>query len=160
LASDRIQDTGECRNAGPGSASGRRYRGESRKVILLVLLGRPVEGRGRVWPVFGLPVRAHTVFVHVLLSAAQALELQPGTITIGTESDEQGVVVMSGDTGRGIEPEPLPRIFDPFFTTRRPGQGTGMGLEVCHGTMSRHGDAIDLESAHDRGTLATAARST
>jgi two-component system, NtrC family, sensor kinase len=124
---------------------------------LLVLLGRPVAGRGRVGPVLGLPVRAHTVFVHVLLSAAQALELQPGTITIGTESDEQGVVVMIG-TGRGIEPEHLPRIFDPFFTTRRPGQGTGMGLAVCHGTLTRHGDAIDLESAPDRGTLATAAR--
>ncbi len=125
---------------------------------MLVLLGRPWQDGAESGRSLARPSELTRVFVHLLLSAAQALELQPGTITIGTESDEQGVVVMIGDTGRGIEPEHLPRIFDPFFTTRRPGQGTGMGLAVCHGTLTRHGDVIYLESAPDRGTLATAAR--
>jgi signal transduction histidine kinase len=103
------------------------------------------------------PVLGHTseltqVFVHLLLNAAQALEQQHGTITIASERDEQGVVVTIADTGRGIPPEHVGRVFDPFFTTRAPGQGTGMGLAVCHGIITRHGGSIGLASTPGKGT--------
>jgi signal transduction histidine kinase len=95
------------------------------------------------------------VFVHLLLNAAQALEQQPGTITIATETDQQGAVVTISDTGCGVAFEHLPRIFDPFFTTRPPGRGTGMGLAVCHGIVTRHNGTIALESTPGRGTRVT-----
>jgi signal transduction histidine kinase len=109
----------------------------------------------------GIPaVLGHTseltqVFVHLLLNAAQALDEQHGTISIGTESDAQGVVVTIADTGCGIAPDHLQRVFDPFFTTRPPGHGTGMGLAVCHGIITRHGGAISLESTPGQGTQVT-----
>jgi light-regulated signal transduction histidine kinase (bacteriophytochrome) len=56
---------------------------------------------------------------------------------------------------RGIAAELLPRIFDPFFSTRGPGQGTGMGLPVCHGIVTRHGGSMDVESATGKGTTVT-----
>jgi two-component system, NtrC family, sensor kinase len=117
--------------------------------------GEVVRAITGVPPVMGHGSELTQVFVHLLLSAAQALKQQPGTITIGTASDEHGVVVTIRDTGRGIPPEHLSRIFDPFFTTRPPGHRTGMGLAVCHGIVSRHGGTIYLDSTPGRGSLVT-----
>ena len=49
------------------------------------------------------------------------------------------------DDGRGLPPEAGTRLFEPFFTTAAPGEGTGLGLALCHATMERFGGGI---SAH------------
>jgi two-component system NtrC family sensor kinase len=95
------------------------------------------------------------VFVHLLLNAAQSLPDREGVVTIATECDLREVAVTIGDNGCGIAPEHLSRAFDPFFSTREPGLGTGMGLSVCHGIISRFGGTIALESEVGLGTRAT-----
>lgn len=50
------------------------------------------------------------------------------------------------DDGAGIAPEVLKRIFDPFFTTRKVGQGTGLGLPICHSIVTAHGGTIAATS--------------
>ena len=62
------------------------------------------------------------------------------------------VIVEVKDTGAGIPPEMRSRIFDPFFTTKPVGEGTGLGLFVCQGIITRFGGEISVESEVGHGT--------
>lgn len=73
------------------------------------------------------------------------------------------VAVYVIDNGAGMTPEVASRIFDPFFTTKDVGEGTGLGLSLCHGIIEAHDGAITLartapsEGATFRLTLPIAA---
>jgi two-component system, NtrC family, sensor kinase len=91
------------------------------------------------------------VFLNLLTNAVQAM---PGGGEIfATVRREANVVRVSiRDTGTGIPPAQLPRIFDPFFTTKAPGQGTGLGLSVSYGIVTRLGGTIECHSEEGVGT--------
>jgi PAS domain S-box-containing protein len=85
-----------------------------------------------------------------------------GNIFIKTELDdtsqEQGVMgcrsrirLSVSDTGRGIPSDLIGKIFDPFFTTKPVGEGTGLGLTICHKIVEEHGGTLDVESEPEKG---------
>ncbi len=106
--------------------------------------------------VLGSGVRLGQVFVNLLVNAGQALiDGRPGgnEIVVSTSADEFGNTVVSvSDTGTGIPPHVQRRVFEPFFTTKPVGQGTGLGLAVCHGIVQSLGGRIELDSEVGLGT--------
>jgi two-component system, cell cycle sensor histidine kinase and response regulator CckA len=105
------------------------------------------------------------ILMNLCVNARDAMP-QGGTLTLSTEQiagrdlarpgadparDYQCVRVK--DTGVGIPPEVQQRIFEPFFTTKEKGSGTGLGLAVVEGIVSRHGGFIDLRSAPGEGSV-------
>jgi len=70
-------------------------------------------------------------------------------LTTGVENNL--VVVTVADTGVGIPEAIRGKIFDPFFTTKGP-QGTGLGLSMTYGILSRHGARITVDSREGYGT--------
>ncbi len=55
------------------------------------------------------------------------------------------------DTGHGMSHDMKDRIFDPFFTTKDKGEGSGMGLAVVHGMVSKLKGCIVVESEPEKG---------
>jgi len=82
------------------------------------------------------------VLLNLLVNAAKA-----GASTVEVEGRaESGVpIVEVNDDGRGLPPEAAARLFEPFFTSSRPGEGTGLGLALCHATMERFGGSISAK---------------
>jgi two-component system, NtrC family, sensor kinase len=106
-------------------------------------------------PVEGSEGRLGQVFLNLLINAAQAIP--PGQpdhheIRIKLRVVQGHVIVEVRDTGAGIPPEMRSRIFDPFFTTKPVGEGTGLGLFVCQGIITRFGGEISVESEPGQGT--------
>ena len=62
------------------------------------------------------------------------------------------VRIVIRDSGAGMEPQVLERLFEPFFTTKESGKGSGLGLSLVHGIVSRHGGFIGVRSQKGRGS--------
>ncbi|MBI2392634.1 MAG: PAS domain-containing protein [Deltaproteobacteria bacterium] len=94
--------------------------------------------------------RLGQVAVNLLVNAAQAIPegaADRNEIRVRTRTDETGRAVLEvEDTGPGMPPEIKHRIFDPFYTTKPIGEGTGLGLTICHGIVSGLGGTIEVES--------------
>jgi PAS domain S-box-containing protein len=106
---------------------------------------------GPLPPVSFHPTQLAQVFTNLLVNAAQAIETR-GEIRIRTRHEGNDVVVEISDTGKGMTPETLSKLFTPFFTTKPRGQGTGLGLSVSYGIITRHKGRIDVQSEPGKGS--------
>jgi signal transduction histidine kinase len=74
-----------------------------------------------------------------------------GTIRLQTSFDSQWLIVTIEDDGPGIPADIQSKVFDPFYTTKPPGQGTGMGLNICYNVVvEKHRGQIAVESQPGR----------
>nr|HMR05832.1 response regulator [Polyangiaceae bacterium] len=74
-------------------------------------------------------------------------------IVVRTRCQNGQVLAEVEDTGSGIGPDLLPRLFEPFATTKEVGQGFGLGLFICHQTVTAFGGRIEVESKPGVGSL-------
>lgn len=116
---------------------------------------------GRDLPLVPMDVQhLKSVLLNLLLNALDATDAG-GTITVSTRvalsmsregTHRLGAELRVKDTGCGVPSENLEKIFEPFFSTKEVGKGTGLGLAVAYGIVSRHGGLIRVQSQVGQGT--------
>jgi len=68
------------------------------------------------------------------------------------DGDQRSAVITVSDNGTGIDDEHIDQIFDPFFTTKAVGSGSGLGLAMVTGTVTRHHGRVTVDSVLGEGT--------
>ncbi len=129
-------------------------------------------------PVLGRAAELREAFTNLLFNALDAMP-QGGTLTITTRqvfgseigearTPDPGTLIpepRSGsvrewieltvtDTGIGMSPAVRDRLFEPFFSTKGV-RGTGLGLSMVYGIVSRHEGEITIQSVERQGTTVT-----
>jgi len=97
------------------------------------------------------------VVLNLLINSVQAIDHDHGLIKIKTHWDEQEqqVVLVVEDNGKGVDPGLADRIFDPFVSDKLSQGGTGLGLSVTYGLVQAHGGRISFRSRPEGGTIFT-----
>jgi CheY-like chemotaxis protein len=103
------------------------------------------------------------VVLNLVLNAAEAIVRPEGKVVVATGMGKYGPGALSfatesgpyvfmevSDDGIGMDTGTVAQMFDPFFTTKFVGRGLGMATVL--GIVRGHGGAIDVESAHGKGT--------
>lgn len=114
------------------------------------------------------PTHIHQVLMNLCINSYHAMRENGGTLAIGLKPiliheagfpDKQHsmnpgpyIELIVEDTGSGMDKHTLERIFDPYFTTKAKGDGTGLGLSVVHGIITKQGGHISAYSEVGRGT--------
>lgn len=98
------------------------------------------------------PLQMEQVIRNIILNSIQAIERE-GEISVRTSIGDKGeLLIKISDTGCGISEEIREKIFYPFFTTKKTGEGTGLGLTVCHSIIEQHNGEIEVLSSRSSGT--------
>ncbi len=111
-------------------------------------------------------VQIDQVLMNLVTNAAYAMASRPGEIRIEARGclasclatdpqihrGEPCLLISVIDNGVGMDDETQQHLFEPFFTTKPVGGGTGLGLAVAHGIVTRHGGKIVVHSAPGAGT--------
>jgi signal transduction histidine kinase/CheY-like chemotaxis protein len=99
------------------------------------------------------------VVTNLVVNAQQAIAgcRDSGNLRIASAYDdvEHRVLLSISDDGPGVPHDIRSRIFEPFFTTKEVGEGTGIGLAVCHRIMESLRGKIGLESHAGQGASFT-----
>jgi PAS domain S-box-containing protein len=101
-------------------------------------------------PVLGNAHELREVYTNLILNAVDAMP-NGGDLTLRCYADGDEVTSEVEDSGVGMPEEIRRHLFDPFFTTKGH-SGTGLGMSVAYGIVTRHDGTIDVDSKLGQGT--------
>lgn len=96
------------------------------------------------------PTEIRETFINIINNALDAMP-EGGSILFSTWSGDDTVFVDISDTGEGMHKDVKKRIFDPFYSTKGV-TGTGLGMSMAYGIITRHGGKIEVESEVGKGS--------
>ena len=113
------------------------------------------------------PTQIHQIVMNLTTNAYHAMEETGGQLKVSLKQIKlepldlmypkmaPGVYacLIVADTGAGMDKNVTDKIFDPFFTTKAIGKGTGMGLSMVHGIVTKMGGAVQVYSELGKGTV-------
>jgi signal transduction histidine kinase len=85
------------------------------------------------------------VWVNLINNALQSMEYR-GSLAVEVRREGGDVLISFTDSGPGIQGPDKAKIFTPFYTTKKPGEGTGLGLNICKRIVELHGGTIGFDS--------------
>ena len=85
------------------------------------------------------------VFSNLFNNSKEALNGQPGRISITARSAEDGIEIRFADSGPGIPKKERGKVFTPYYTTKE--AGTGLGLPAVHKSIVEQGGDIRIETS-------------
>jgi signal transduction histidine kinase/ActR/RegA family two-component response regulator len=106
---------------------------------------------GAVPPVLGDAADLREALTNLVFNALDAMP-QGGRLTLRTALDGARVRCDVLDTGVGMSPELRERVFEPFFSTKTE-KGSGLGLSIVYGIVTRLGGEIAVESTPGIGSV-------
>ena len=127
-----------------------RWKDEALSLGVVYEVG--VEG-GLAPLVAGIAEELREVFLNLLTNALDAMPAG-GRCVFHLAVEGRWVMVRVEDTGSGMSEETRRRAFEPFFTTKGP-RGSGLGLALAWGVVTRHGGTVDIASTRGAGTTVT-----
>lgn len=104
--------------------------------------------------VLGHMTELEQLVVNLVHNAVQACKAG-GHVVVETQVADDKIRLTIHDDGCGMSTREQEHVFDPFYTTRVEKGGTGLGLSVVHGIVTRHGGTIGVSSALNGGTTFT-----
>ena len=107
--------------------------------------------------VLGDPTRLRQIAWQLLANAIK-FTARGGTVEIAADAFGQDARLIVRDSGRGIDPEFLPKVFDRFTqadpSPTRAAGGLGVGLALVHELVELHGGEIQARNREDgRGAI-------
>lgn len=106
---------------------------------------------GHVEPAIADDGRMVQVVLNLVMNAAQAVPSEGGRIEVSTAMTRDAIEIRVRDNGPGIAANMIHRLFEPFATTKDVGEGSGLGLYVCHRYVTACGGEIEALSPADGG---------
>jgi signal transduction histidine kinase len=102
-------------------------------------------------PVLGDAADLREVLTNLVFNALDAMP-RGGRLVLRTVPDGEGVRCDVVDTGTGMPAHLRVRVFEPFFTTKTE-KGSGLGLSIVYGIVTRLGGEITVESTQGVGSV-------
>ncbi len=112
-----------------------------------------IDGIKEVAAVLCNSTEIREVLINIINNALDAMP-GGGSISFSTWNGDDTVFASVSDTGEGMSEEVVRRIFDPFFTTKGV-VGTGLGMSMAYGIITRHDGKIEVESELGKGSTFT-----
>ena len=91
-----------------------------------------------------------------LISNALRYTPEGGRIELMADQSSDGVNLLVGDNGAGIDPQDLPYIFDRFYradSSRQENGESGLGLPIAKSIVDAHGGTIAVSSEPGLGSM-------